>query len=210
MSEDHDDKVSNERSSLLEWRFYRMGLLEVKPRGFRRMAAPGAFVADLAKLGDPRGDMRWAEIRPNMILSDEEYWAAKRRYDDLNFPHMPVEGEFEHPDDLARWTEDEIAEVFASVPAFQEPGDVPTMPAPMASAPKAGWTLLAVVCHGDDLERAAGDLEQRFGRYVLERGKRAALIWFWAEITRTALSRAWPAVERLLKLAEFFGKFSGG
>jgi hypothetical protein len=81
---------------------------------------------------------------------------------------------------------------------------------PPARAPSAGWTILAVVCSPEDLERTAGDLEERFPRYVRERGKTAAQIWFWANITRKVADRVWTWVERGLKVSEFFSKMSSG
>lgn len=81
---------------------------------------------------------------------------------------------------------------------------------PTPTSPKLGWVILAFACKKDELDAYAGDLEETFGRYCQERGRGAALAWYWWQLVRTVIARAWPMLERLLNLADLVKKVSGG
>jgi len=72
--------------------------------------------------------------------------------------------------------------------------------------PRIGWAILAVVCPSDRLDEYAGDLEERFARYVRERGRGLALWWYWIAITKLSLAFIWDGLLRLVKVREILAR----
>jgi hypothetical protein len=48
--------------------------------------------------------------------------------------------------------------------------------------PALGWPLLAIFCPRHQLDEVFGDLEERYRRYLAERGKLSAQIFFWGQV----------------------------
>lgn len=76
--------------------------------------------------------------------------------------------------------------------------------------PKAGWWILALTIPRDQLDFVEGDLAESYARYVDERGRPAALWWYWLQIIGSFFHFGLRLVKNLLPLADVIKAFKGG
>lgn len=79
-----------------------------------------------------------------------------------------------------------------------------------AAPPELGWWLLALTIPRDQLDFVVGDLSESYAKYVDERGRNAALWWYWVQISGSFFHFGLRFLKNLLPVADLIKAFKGG